>query len=343
MADMTPTTNFIQTLSKTPPLATQLQGNLERLKGDLDEAIKVLTYTKTVADDLGKLQDALTTTSELLAVVSVIPEVGEAAAPVKDAVDALNQEVKPARAAADELEAMVKPFREALQKLGPVLDEMIKAAGTIASTSQAFLDSFTCVVNCVNSLPDGQYKTDAQSYLNQFSSTTEPYVVELNQALATTNDAVTAFYKALSELEAALNPLAAIAAAAEDVLKTLDPLLDLLNELNDALKNIKITIPVPYPMEISLYDVFTTFSEFIDLAMAPIQDLVNQLLDALKIQLPSIPGLDDLINLQITIPEIPDFSALLDAIMKPFQELEAMIAKFTLKCPPSPGDTVPTL
>lgn len=334
MADMTPTTSFIQTLGKTPKLADTLQGNLERLKGDLDEAIKVLTYTKTVADDLGKLEDALTTTSELLSVVSVIPEVGEAAAPVKEAVDALNLEVKPARKAADQLEALVKPFREALAKIGPVLDEMIKACGTISSTATDFLNAFTAVVNCIDSLPDGQYKTDGQSYLNQFSSTAEPYVVELNTALQTTNDVVVAFYDALSQLEAALSPLAAIAEATEEVLKELAPLLDLLKELDNALKTIKITIPVPYPMEISLYDVFTTFSEFIELAMAPIQGLVNDLLKALNISLPSIPGLDDLINLQITLPTIPDFSALLDAIMKPFEELEAMFKSFSLKCPP---------
>jgi len=343
MADMTPTTNFIQTLSQTPTLATQLQGNLQRLKGDLDEIIKVLGYTKTVADDLDKLESALQTTSDLLTVVSVIPEVGAAAAPVKQAVTALLAEVKPASAAADKLEAMVKPLREALAKLDPVLDEMIKACGTISSTAQSFLNSFTAVVNCINSLPDGDYKTAGQNYLNQFSSLVEPEVRELNLALKTTNDAVNTFYQALTDLENALNPLKAIADAAEEVLKVLDPLLDVLNGLNDALKNIKITIPVPYPMEISLYDVFTTFSEFIDLAMAPIQGLVDDLLKALNIQLPSIPGLDDLLHLQITIPSIPDFSALLAAIMKPYNEFLAEITKFSLKCPPGDGDTVPTL
>lgn len=343
MADMTPTNNFIQALSQTPTLATQLQGNLQKLKDDLDEIIEMLGYTKTVADDLNELESALKTTSDLLTIVSVIPEVGEAAAPLKEAVTAMLQEVKPASDAADRLEAMVKPFREQLQKLGPVLDEMIKACQNIASVSQSFLSSFTAVVNCTNSLPEGDYKKAAQDYLNQFSSAALPSVLALNQALQVANSAITSFYSALKALEQALDPLKAIIDATAEVLKVLQPVTDLLKQLSNALKDIKITIPVPYPMEISLYDVFTTFSEFIDLAMAPIQGLVNDLLKALNIQLPSIPGLDDLINLHIDLPSIPDFSALLDAILKPFTELQQWIAKFSLKCPPNPGDTVPTL
>jgi len=344
MADMTPTNKFIQALGQTPGLATQLQGNLQKLKDDLDEIIKVLGYTKTVADDLDELVDALTTTSELLSVVAVIPEVGEAVMPVKEAVDAMLAEVKPAKAAADKLEAMVKPFREALQKLDPVLDEMIQACGTISSTAQSFLNAFTAVTNCVNSQPDGQFKTDAQNYLNQFSSSVQPYVDALNTALRAANDAITTFYAALKTLENALSPLAAIADAVEAVMKTLQPLLDLLNELNNALKSIKIPTLLPYPTEISLYDAFKYFGDLIDEAMKPIQGLVDDLLKALNIQLPSIPGLDQLYQLlDITLPSIPDFSALLDAILKPFQELQAWIAKFSLQCPPPSGYTVPKL
>jgi ABC-type transporter Mla subunit MlaD len=344
MADMTPTNKFIQTLSQTPGLATQLQGNLQKLQDDLDEIIEVLGYTKTVADDLDELVSALTTTSELLSVVAVIPEVGEAVTPVKEAVDALLAEVKPAKGAADKLEAMVKPFREALQKLDPVLDEMIKACGTISSTAQSFLNSFTSVTNCVNSLPSGQYKSDAQNYLNQFSSSVQPYVDALNTALRTANDAITSFYEALQALEDALSPLAALAQAIEAVTSTLQPLLDLLNQLNDALKSIKIPTLLPYPTEISLYDAFKYFGDLIDEAMKPIQGLVDDLLKALNIQLPSIPGLDQLYQLlNIQLPSIPDFSALLNAILQPFQQLQAWIAKFSLKCPPGPGDTVPQL
>jgi uncharacterized phage infection (PIP) family protein YhgE len=344
MADMSPTNEFIQTLSQTPGLATQLQGNLQKLKDDLDEIIKVLGYTKTVADDLDELVSALTTTSELLSFVAVIPEVGEAVTPVKEAVDALLAEVKPAKDAADKLEAMVKPFREALQKLGPVLDDMIKACGEISSTAQSFLNTFTCVTSCIDSLPDGQYKSDAQNYLNQFSSSAQPYVDALNTALRTTNDAITTFYAALQTLEDALNPLAALAQAIEAVTSTLQPLLDLLNQLSDALKSIKIPTLLPYPTEISLYDAFKYFGDLIDEAMKPIQGLVDDLLKALNIQLPSIPGLDQLYQLlNLQLPSIPDFSALLNAILQPFQQLEAWIAKFSLKCPPGPGDTVPTL
>lgn len=337
MTDMTQTNNFILALSQTP------QGNSQELKDDLDGIIEVLTYTKTVADDLDELVTALETTSDLLSVVAIIPEVGEAVTPVKEAVDAMLAELKPAKDAADELEAKVKPYREALQKLDNVLDQMIEASGEINSTTQNFHNTFTAVANCVNGLPDGQYKTDAQNYLNQFSSTVQPYIDALNTGLKTANDAITSFHSALQALEDLLKPLGALADAIEAVMSTLQPLLDILNRLDNALQSIKIPILVPYPMQISIYDAFKYFGDLIDEAKKPIQDVVDDLMTALNIQLPQIPGLDQLQLLNITLPTIPDFTSILNDMLEPFQQLQTWIAKFRLKCPPSPGDTVPGL
>ncbi|MFL6247115.1 MAG: hypothetical protein ACJ74H_13875 [Thermoanaerobaculia bacterium] len=336
-----PTETFIGTLTKTPPLALALQASLQRLKDDDDEIVKVLTYTKTVADDLDQLDDMLTTVNDLLTVASVIPEVGEAAAALKDSVAVLSQEVAPARKAADELEAEVKPFREAFEKIGSYLDEGIKVTGDINTTSQTFLNDFTAVVNCVNSLPDGSYKQQAQAYLDSFSSGAEPVDGALNTAMDTANNIISTFYSEVEKLEAALNPLSAIASAVEQVLNVLSPVLGPLQSVVNALENIEIPIPIPYPHMVKLYDVFKDLGAFIDLAMAPIQDLVNQLLSALHITLPSIPGLSDLINLHIDIPAIPDFASLLQAITNPFNQLLAWIPKFSLKCPPAPGDVAP--
>jgi uncharacterized phage infection (PIP) family protein YhgE len=336
-----PTDTFIGTLTQTPPLAQSLQKSLQRLKDDNDEIIKVLTYTKTVADDLDKLDDALKTASELLDVASVIPEVGEAAAALKDSIAVMSAEVGPARKAADELEAEVKPFRDALGKLDKVLSDAITVTGDIASGSQAFLNDFTAVANCINSLPDGEYKQKGQQYLDAFSSDAEPVVSALNTAMSTATGVINGFYDELQKLASALNPLKDIASAVEQVLSVLDPLMAPLNAVVDALRSIEIPIPLPYPHMVSLYDVFKEFGDFIDLAMQQIQGLVDQLLDALHITLPSIPGLSYLLDLHIDLPTIPDFAALMLTITNPFAQLEAMIAKFSLKCPPAPGDIAP--
>jgi phage-related protein len=336
-----PTETFIGTLTQTPPLALALQKNLQRLKDGLDRIIKVLTYTKTVADDLDKLDDTLKTVTDLLTVASVVPEVGEAAAALKNSISVLSREVSPARKAADELEAKVKPLRDALGKLDPVLADGIKLTGQIASTSQAFLEKFTAIVNCINALPEGEYKTKGLAYLDQFSSDAEPIVANLNTAMDTANKAIDTFYSALAQIETALSPLSAIASAVEQVLSVLNPIIGPLQSLVNALETIEIPIPIPYPHMVKLYDVFKDFGAFIDLAMKPIQDLVNQLLSALHITLPSIPGLSDLINLHIDIPAIPDFSALLLAITNPFNQLALLIPKFSLNCPPAAGESVP--
>jgi ABC-type transporter Mla subunit MlaD len=341
---MSSTNTFVETLKQTPPLSAALQQNLQRLKDDDDEIIKVLTYTKTVSDDLDKLDDALTTANQILTFVSVIPEVGEAAAALKESIAVLSQEVSPARKAADQLEAKVKPLRDALGKLSSGLDDAIQATAKINSTSQAFLDKFTAVVNCINSLPDGDYKTKGLQYLDQFSSALQPVVATLNTALSTANDVIGGFYSELTKIKAALNPLGAIADAVQQVLSVLDPLMGPLQELEDKLNTIEIPVPIPYPHMVSLHDVFQFFSAFADIiesAMAPIQDLLNDLLNALHITLPSIPGLSDLINLDIDIPAIPDLSGLLLAIRKPFDQFNLKIPTFSLKCPPAPGDVVP--
>lgn len=335
MADMTQTTNFISTLTQTPIIAGELNSNLQRLKDDLDEIIKVLTYPKTISDDLSKLNTALSDASELLTFVSIIPEVGEAAAPLKEAIAVLQPEVKSALSAAQDLEALVKPLREALEKLDPVLDDLIAATQKVEDTSKQFLADFTTVYDCVMSLPDGSAKDASEAYLNDFSQTAEPLVVALNTTMSEANTVISEFYDELNKITEALDPLADIIDDINDVLNVLNPVIDLLEDLKNDLENIKITIPIPgYPVEVSLYDVFKDFSEFIDEALKPIQDLVDEVLKALDITLPSIPGLDDIINIHITIPDIPDFSAYFDSITQELDALLAELAKFDLKCPP---------
>lgn len=339
---MTPTETLIQTLSQTPKLAEQLQASLQRLKDDNDQIIEVLTYSKTVADELDQLDDALKTISDLLTVVSVIPEVGQAASALRTSINLLSKEVTPARQAADKIESTVKPLREGLQKLASVLDLAIQTTGKIQSVSQTFLEQFTAVAACIDGLPAGKYKEQGQQYLEAFSKATEPAVADLNTALGTANGVIEEFYSKLSQLQQELEPLRQIAAAVEDVLKVLCPLLEPLQELKNALMTIQIVIPIPYPHLVSLYDVFVNFGAYIDLALKPIEELVNDLLKALNITLPSIPGLSDLLHLNIDVPVIPDFTALLSAITAPFEKIHVAITHFNLKCPPAEGDTAPT-
>lgn len=335
---MSATDTFIATLTQTPQDAQALLTSLNQLNGDLSEIIKVLGYSKTVDDDLAKLDQALTVTIEALEIVSVVPEVGEAAAGLKTAVTALSEEVKPAHKAADEIEAEVKPLRDGLQTIQKYLQDLIDAVAKVQKESTTFLHDFTAVVSCINSLPDGAYKTQGLAYLDSFSAAAQPVVATLNTALVDANRVITEFYGALKAIEQALNPLSAIASAIEDVLSVLQPVTDLLSQLENDLMNIKITVPVPYPVTISLYDIFKDASVFIEEALAPIQDLVNEVLSALNISLPSIPGLSDLLNLTIHIPDIPDFSALLKAIDDALNSLLSLIPKFSLTCPPSGPD-----
>lgn len=331
-----PTTKFISTLEQTPTIAGELNSNLKRLKNNLDEIIKVLGYSKTIDDNLTKLDKYLTEAKTLLTFVSVIPEVGQAASVLKQSITVLQPEVKSAKKAADSIESVVKPLREALQKLDPVLQKLIDATQKVKDTSQKFYDTFTSVYKCVQSLPDGSAKDTSIKYLNEFSKDAEPGVSALNTTMSEANKVIESFYNELEKIKDALNPLNAINNAINDVLSALDPVMSLLRELEKKLKDIKIWIPIPYPHEYSLYEIFTIFkgvAEWIDKALEPIQDLIQDLLKALNINL-TIPGLSDILNIHINIPAIPNFDQYLEAIEKALKEITDAFAKFSLKCPP---------
>ncbi|WP_298510409.1 hypothetical protein [uncultured Kordia sp.] len=332
-----PTTKFISTLEQTPTIAGDLNANLKRLKNNLDDIIKVLGYSKTIDDNLTKLDEYLTEANQLLTFVSVIPQIRPAATTMKQAISVLQPQVKSAKKAADSIESVVKPLREALQKLDPVLQKLIDVTQEIQDTSQKFYDTFTAVYKCVESLPDGSAKEKSIDYLNSFSKDAEPIVSALNTAMSEANSAINSFYNELEKIKEALNPLNAINDAINDILSALDPIMNLLKELENKLKDITIPVLIPYPHEVSLYDIFKFFesvAELIDKAFSFVQDLVNDLISKiLNINL-EIPGLSDIFNIHINVPSIPDFSKYLKELEDAIKQITDLFDKFSLKCPP---------
>ncbi len=337
--DMTPTNNFIASLTQTPTLATQLSNNFARLKQTNDTVIQYLSYPQEISTDLNNLSSALSTASELLTVVSVVPEVGEAAAGFNEAITAMQEEITPAKEAAASLAAEVQPIVNALQKLDTPLSKGQQYASEVASNSQTFLNNFTAVTNCINALPDGSVKETAQNYLNQFSSKAQPEVDALNTGMTDVNNAINTVYDAINSIEQQLSPLQAIDSAIDSVMSALNPVINMMSSLKNDLESIEIPIPLPYPHMVSLYDIFSTLGDFIDLAMKPIQGLVDDLVNALGISLPSIPNLSYLLNLNIPMPNIPDFDSLINSVENFFNQLQNILNLFKLTCPPSDDQT----
>lgn len=339
MTDMTLTDEFTKSLAQTPQQAKRLSDNLTRLKKTNDELVTVLGYPQTISDNLNKLYDTMVDVRGVLTIVSVIPEVGQAASALKTSLNLLIQEVKPAKEAAARIASEVKPLHDNLKKLGPIIEQGIKYANELEAQSSAFLKHFQAITACINSLPDGEVKDTAQTYLNQFSETNLPLVDNLNAVLDQTNTTIEKLYNALERLKAALNPMAAINKAIDKVMSVLGPIKSVLDELEHALMNIKIRPPLPYPVPVSLYEIFKALGTFADLAMKPIQALVDSVLKALNIRLPSIPGLSDLINLDIDLPDLPDFGGIVSDIEDFINKIKSLADIFQLDCPPKKGQT----
>lgn len=336
-------TAFVNALSQTQTQATQLSSTLQGIQSNLTSIIDVLTYPETVSNDLDTLNTVLGTASTVLTAVSIIPEISAEAEVIQTAITSLKTEITPAKDAADAIDAEVKPLRDALTQLQSLLGQAIQGANDTASEAQTFLTQFQQIDNCINSLPDGPLKTQGLAYLSSFAATTTPYVDTLNTALGAVNGAISDFYGAVSNIENQLSFLSEISGAIESVLSELAPLLGPLQSLSNLLDT-KITIPTPVPfygVSVSIRDILNDFQAFMDLAMQILSPVLDPILGPLQQLAQSIisqiPGLSQLLNLQINIPGIPDFSGLFGNLTSLLNQLEGALQQFTLTCPPSAG------
>jgi len=334
--------NFAAELQQTTVICGQLSGNLKRLQKDNKRFITVLGYSKQAADSLTDLNGKLTSASTALQVVSIIPEVRTAATQLKRSIDSLNSTVKSAKNTAVAIEKRVKPIRDALVNIDKGLAAAIKAVDDLGAYASQFLAVFNKIRKCIDSLPDGAPKQYGQQFIVEFSMAYTPEVSEMNKALSSVNDTISAFYNALNQLAGKLNFLKPLIDGVETILKSLNPILGPLQKVVDALLNIKITIPpVPIPyipkMTVSLYDILDKFNEFADMAMKILQPLLD-LIPTFKIPLPPIPGISDLINFNLNIiPDLPDFTDIFAHIEMWLPKITVDFKRFTLECPPKTG------
>jgi hypothetical protein len=152
--------------------------------------------------------------------------------------------------------------------------------------------------------------------------------------LATANDTISSFYQELQGIESTLAPLFEVVNGVEQLSNTLYPLIETLRQLRQSLQDTEIVISLGYPITLSLYEIITNFSELIDFAKGPIDALVGPALEALDIEIPTIPGIEDLIDMDLDIPAIPDVSEYLESLAEPFEEFEEQVTEFDLECPP---------
>jgi hypothetical protein len=94
-----------------------------------------------------------------------------------------------------------------------------------------------------------------------------------------------------------------------------------------------------YGVHVSIRDILTDFQAFTDLAMSILAPILDPILEPLQQLAQSIisqiPGLSQLLNLNITIPSIPDFASLFGNLTSLLTSLQSALQLFTLTCPPS--------
>jgi prefoldin subunit 5 len=195
-------------------------GNVDTVLGDTDKLLKV---PQDVDQALQYVEDVLTTVQDTCGAITWVPEVGEAAASVSEALEPLVSEPPPSGAIGE----MRKATRDIDETVVPIRKKVERIEKPIARTQHAIND-----VHATVAALETTTETLIRRYGNSPPASVETCASKLNTALATVADAVheakdTLLQRlqpvgsALSDLRTDLQPLAGYAETVDAILRKL--------------------------------------------------------------------------------------------------------------------------
>lgn len=317
------TQDLLAALNQLEGNTTQLQQQVNGFDSGLVSARNDLEIPIDLASKLSSLNDVLSTSSNLLEVIGIIPAIGEAANILNEAIEALQGPVSAASSAANSAAATIRPVRDAVAQLESRVQQLGTGLGRSVQAEQTFGQALTQAQSCINSQPAGAFRNTLDKQLDTASGIAQPVVAKAASIVGTVNGELASLQNDLNAAEAKLQSLASISGAVDSVMSTLSAITGPMESVANALSH-DITIPVgppiphkvcfeggfiPYPCDwypptitFSVEDIIKgvkgvlgPFESLLDSAMHAILDPV---LGALHIptSLPPIPGIGDLAN-----------------------------------------------
>ncbi|HYC93877.1 MAG TPA: hypothetical protein VEO54_32040 [Thermoanaerobaculia bacterium] len=302
---------------------TQLKQQVDGFDAGLVTARNDLEIPADIAGKLQSLNNTLTTTSQLLETISIVPEIGTEAGVLQDAIATLQQPVSAAASAANELAGTIRPLRDAVAQLEVRVQQLDRGIGDSIGFEQKLSQVVTQAQSCIGGLPAGAPKDALQQQFDTACGIAQPLVTRAASAVGTVNADLNTLENDLDQAQSKLQSLASISSAIDSVTGTLSGILGPMQAVANALSE-SVTVPYgpPYPTSIcyaggffpypcdwktptfsfSIRDILSGLSgvlaPVLDLLKSAMNAILNPLLSALhlNITLPQIPGLGDLAN-----------------------------------------------
>lgn len=343
---MQKTTTLMTKLEVTEDHTAQIESGVEAIEKDLEELLDDLEISKTVNASLHRLDSSLTTTTQLLTVVSIIPQISTAASRLRTVITRFHPPIKKAVKESDAVEKIIRPIRDKIAKIEPRVEQADNALLEVMQTESQLLGALGGAYQCISTLPESTVRTTLEEQLETASGAMQPVVVKFDQAqvqflkdvrTATRNvDKISSWARGLVNLNAEINR----------VLDTLQPLISTMRQISSALKK---TIRVPYggwpkmckkwgiPYPCGWHTTYFSFTvqqilDGVEGVVGPVMDLLNKAVDAvlnpllkalnLNLKLPEIPGLKVLTELKQKL------KATYDSFDKGLQKLLGRMAVF---------------
>lgn len=312
------TNKLLHDLSTTENHTAQLESDVKKVDQDLKTIDQDLLISKKINTSLSDLNTALGEADQLLEVVSIIPEIGEEAAELRNVISTFKGPILEALTASNKLENVVGPVRNKIEQIAPKVKQVDTALLNTMNEENKLIAALGGATHCINSLPNGTVKDGLVGQLNKVSATVDPVVLGFDKLQTTLLNAINDAENQLKSMLSLASSLTAISAHIDAVFTVLNPVISALKAVQNVLSH---TIRVPYggypkmckkwgvPYPCGWHTVYFSFSVEQILkgglsVIGPVMDLLNKAMNAvlnpvlkalhLNINLPSIPGLDKL-------------------------------------------------
>jgi hypothetical protein len=323
------TKKLIEDLSTAKVHTIEIEQRIESLDQHLDNIYGDLTISKKINRNFVDLDDALKEASELLAIVSIIPEIGAEAGQAKRVIDEFHGPVHKARKVSDGIEKKIAPLRRGVKMTDAQVEKLVNVFLNIIRGENSSIEMINNVQICISSLGDEKAFNEIEMKMDSLSGQVDPKVLKVDQLQVSLINEMNGVEGKISNVIDVIKKFTDISSAIEHALSILDPLIASLKVIKSVFNQ---TISIPYPSVCSTkgplgipipYPCFEHFSFSIQQLLngvhgilGPVMDLLNKAMNAilspllnalhLNIHLPNIPYIGELENIFSSIESILD-------------------------------------
>ena len=324
---MEDTQKLIEDLSTAKVHTIEIDQRIESLDHHLDNIYGDLNISKKMNRNLVDLDDALEEASQLLTIVSIIPEIGAEVGQTKRVIDEFSGPVHKARKVSDRIEQKIAPLRKGVKNTDAHVEKLVNVFLNIIRVENTSIEMINNVQGCIKSLGNEKAFKDIEMRMNSLSGEVNPQVLKVDQLQVSLINEINLVEGKISDVIDVIKKFTDISNAIEHALSVLNPIIASLKAIKSAFNQ---TISIPYPSVCTTkgplgipipYPCFEHFSFSIQQLLdgvhgilGPVMDLLNKAMNAilspllnalhLNIHLPNIPYIGELESIFSSIESI---------------------------------------